>query len=43
MIKIGVGRTLNCRFIAKNKNLASNMKLSKIKNVARKYYLTDIS
>ena len=33
-IKIGVGRTLNDCFITKNENIASNMKLPKIKNVA---------
>ena len=33
-IKIGVGRTLNDCFITKNRNVASNMKLSKIENVA---------
>ena len=34
MIKIEVGRTLNDCFITKNGNVASNMKLPKIKNVA---------
>ena len=33
-IKIEVGRTLNDYFITKNENIASNMKLPKIKNVA---------
>ena len=33
-IKIGVGRTLNDCFITKNRNVASNMKLPKIENVA---------
>ena len=34
MIKIGVGRTLNDCFITKNGNVATNMKLPKIENVA---------
>ena len=33
-IKIGVYRTLNDCFITKNRNVASNMKLPKIENVA---------
>ena len=33
-IKIGVGRILNDCFITKNRNVASNMKLPKIENVA---------
>ena len=40
-IKIGIGRILNDCFIIKNKNVASNMKLPKMKYVAsimeRKY------
>ena len=33
-IKIGVGKTLNDCFITKNRNMTSNIKLSKIKNIA---------
>ena len=33
-IKIGVGRTLNDYFITKNENIATNMELPKIVNVA---------
>ena len=46
-LKIGVGRTLNDCFITKNKNVANNIKLPKIENVAdimkRREYFTNYS